>query len=864
MPVRAGPLVLFTFALALLPGIAETCRGADYKQSLSLFLKGDYAECIDQCAQAIEENSFSESFRLLKLRAEMQLGRFAHARETLDAALQKFPQSILLRWYGLDVCRYGRDVESARRLEDELETLLVQSPGRYRDAASQVVLGRFALRRGAEPKQVIKEVYSEIKRRQPNDPLAWQATGDLALEKHDYALAAESFEQAVRLDPENADCHLGLARSFEASDGGKAQAALEAALAKNPVHAESLLFLADQHIDSERYDDADTVLAQLASVNPHDPRGLAYKAVLAHLRNQPEREQTYRGMALAFFTANPEPDHLIGTKLSRKYRFAEGAEAQRRALSLDPTFRPARIQLAQDLLRLGQDEEGWRLADEVNREDPYNVVAHNLVTLREEMASFKILEQDGIRLRMEPGESAIYGKRVLELLTRAKATLCEKYAVSLDETVIVEVFPRPMDFAIRTFGLPGGAEFLGVCFGRVVTAKSPASQAADPVCWESTLWHEFCHAVTLEKTKNKMPRWLSEGISVYEEGQRDASWGMSVNPQFRPMLLGDDLTPVSQLSGAFLAPKSALHLQFAYFESSLVVEYLIGTYGRDALNAVLDDLATGLPINDCLVRHAGPLEELDKAVTAYARKKAAEMAPLADWTPPELPTRVETVALKAWVTGHKNNYPALERLAIRQIEENDWQAARETLAAMIELHPTASGAGSPYVLLARVHRELGETARELELLETHARLTADDVDAFHRLCVLAAEAGDWERSKMYAAKWLAVQPLAAAPHERMAAAAEGLSDGGLAAESYEALLLLDPLDASDLHFRLARLAEKGGDLALARRHVLLCLDETPRYRAALALLLEITRRIEQNESGEDSRPAPVEPREPPP
>src|SRR6185369_92933 len=177
--------------------------------------------------------------------------------------------------------------------------------------------------------------------------------------------------------------------------------------------------------------------------------------------------------------------------------------------------------------------------------------------------------------------------RVVALLQRARAELAKKYGVQLDEPVIVEMFPRQQDFAIRTFGLPGGAGFLGVCFGRVITANSPASQAAHPSCWEATLWHEFCHVVTLNKTKNKMPRWLSEGISVYEERQADKTWGQTITPKYRAMMLGDDLTPVSQLSSAFLSPKTPQHLNFAYFESSLVVEYLVEKYGVAMLQRVL-------------------------------------------------------------------------------------------------------------------------------------------------------------------------------------------------------------------------------------------------------------------------------------
>ena len=85
---------------------------------------------------------------------------------------------------------------------------------------------------------------------------------------------------------------------------------------------------------------------------------------------------------------------------------------------------------------------------------------------------------------------------------------------------------------MRTFGLPGADGLLGVCFGSVITANSPASQGEDPSNWEAVLWHEFCHVVTLSKTHNKMPRWLSEGISVYEEEQENPTWGDALNPRY--------------------------------------------------------------------------------------------------------------------------------------------------------------------------------------------------------------------------------------------------------------------------------------------------------------------------------------------
>ena len=131
---------------------------------------------------------------------------------------------------------------------------------------------------------------------------------------------------------------------------------------------------------------------------------------------------------------------------------------------------------------------------------------------------------------MDAREADLYGPRVLELLRRGERRWGRSTRSRFPKPVIVEIFPQKKEFAVRTFGLPGADGLLGVCFGRVITANSPASQGEDPANWEAVLWHEFCHVVTLSKTHNKMPRWLSEGISVYEEEQEDPTWGNPLNP----------------------------------------------------------------------------------------------------------------------------------------------------------------------------------------------------------------------------------------------------------------------------------------------------------------------------------------------
>jgi tetratricopeptide (TPR) repeat protein len=631
----------------------------------------------------------------------------------------------------------------------------------------------------------------------------------------------------------------GLTRSYAPSEPEATREALEKTLGLNAQHVGARLLLADHAIDSENYSAADEELAKALKINPHRPEAHAYRAVLAHLRADPKAESAARTGALKYWPKNPGVPHLIGRKLSQKYRFAEGAALQRQALTWDSGFLAAKAQLANDLLRLGgHDDEAWKLAEEVQQADPYDVVPYNLTTLREAIAHFETLSSEHFLVKMDPKEAAIYGADVLALLERAYETLTQKYGLQLREKTIVEIFPDPKDFAIRTFGLPGGAGYLGVCFGRVITANSPASRPNSPNSWEAVLWHEFCHVVTLTMTKNKMPRWLSEGISVFEERQARGNWGEQMKPRYRAMILGEDLTPVSQLSGAFLRPKSSTHLGFAYYESSLVVDWLMQRWGLDKMKRLLADLARGVEINAALATHFAPIEKLDAEFAEHAKSIANNTGPKLDWTPPKRADLASATNLKEFFAKNPNNYTTLTEQAKELINSKKWAEAKVPLQKLIELYPHQTEADSAYAMLSRVHRELGEADAEVAMLNKVAELSSDATEAYARLMKIAAERQDWRMVIVNAERYAAVNPLSLAPHTAEAEAREALGEKTAAISAYRTVLQLGPPDPAENHYRLARLLHATGD-PTAKREVLLALEDAPRFRAALALLLEI-------------------------
>jgi tetratricopeptide (TPR) repeat protein len=849
---RARGLLLGAVVFLLGGIVPASASAADLAEARKLFNSGEYEQCRTLAAEAIAGGEWLEDWRQVKIEAELARGRYEEARKTLEEALPRFPSSIALRLVGRRVYRMNDRPQDAERMLAEINTLANQAPWRYSDPAGLVVLGRMLLERGADPRRVLENFYDRALKARADFAEAHIAAADLALEKHDFALAAESLERAVKVAPGNPDLYFKLAKAYAPSDSEKSAEMLAKALSLNPRHVESLLFQADDRIDAERYDEARELLDQALDVNLREPRAWAYLAVLAHLDADPQGERLWRAAALSSWSGNAEVDHLIGRKLSQKYRFAEGAEYQRKALQMDPGYLPAKMQLSQDLLRLGEEEEGWRLAGEVYGRDAYDVLAYNLMTLHDRLQKFRTLEAidedgGGFIVRMEAREAEIYGPRVLKLLQAAKEELCAKYDVKLEKPIVVEIFDQQKDFAIRTFGLPGGAGFLGVCFGSVITANSPAAQGANLSNWEAVLWHEFCHVVTLHKTNNKMPRWLSEGISVYEELQANPAWGQAMTPRYREMILGDDLTPVSKLSGAFLNPPSPLHLQFAYYESALVVEHLIEEYGLEMLQRVLADLGVGMPINESLRRYVGSLDALDAEFAKFAREKAEALAPEAEWEQPALPPTADVAAWEKWSGENPKNYLALQALAKKLIEAERFADAKAPLAAMRELYPDDVSADNAYSLLARVHRELNETSEERAVLEELASRSAEEIDAYIRLMELAKDDEDWPAVRENAERMLAVNPLVRTPHEHLARAAEAMNDDEAAVAAYRVLAVLDPLDPAETHYRLARLLHKQGDPD-AKRHVLIALEDAPRFRAAHRLLLEI---VNQEESPGD-------------
>ncbi|HJP35060.1 MAG TPA: hypothetical protein QF901_03655, partial [Gammaproteobacteria bacterium] len=556
-----------------------------------------------------------------------------------------------------------------------------------------------------------------------------------------------------------------------------------------------------------------------------------------------------------------------GRIASRQYRFAEGAAFQKAALEVNPKDHEARAYFTLDLLRLGEEVEGRAELEQAFEEDPYNVQLFNLINLMDTLATFTTIERGAFVLRLPAHEADLVAEDSLDLLDQAIEIFERKYATELAKPVLIEMFDNHDDFMVRSVGLPGSAGHLGICFGRLVTMDSPSARPRGSWNWRSVLWHEFMHVITLQKTKNLMPRWLSEGISVYEEHVYSPAWRSKLDPDFRVVLAMDGFPRVRDLTGFFLEPKSPNHLMFGYFAAGEFVEYYTAAFGIAALNAALDSIGEGAEAETALAKASGePLSTLD---TGFRKHLVERVKPFDNLPQVELPQGhlaagpglIENLMDSIWGASTPEDAPfaTAMRKGTKAFGAENWEAAEVALKEAQELFPDLEGSESPLGMLAELYRR---TNRPDELKDTLLRIfeaSPAELAAPVELIAILTEDGEWSEVARVADWALGIDPYEIEFHK---AFIEGLLNSAREEEalsSLNALAALDSAHAVDHRLRRARIYRDMGETVPARKEVVKVLEEVPHFWDAQNLLLELVDGVALGEEhGESSEREPNE------
>src|SRR4029077_9604108 len=126
--------------------------------------------------------------------------------------------SISLHLLGREVYRLnGRDRDVSAEM-GAIDTLIRGGARRYATAEGFITVGRFYLLRGADARKVLDQFYDVVTKQQPDFVEAYFATAEMALDKEDYALAAETLRKAPKAAALDPRFHYLLARALSAED----------------------------------------------------------------------------------------------------------------------------------------------------------------------------------------------------------------------------------------------------------------------------------------------------------------------------------------------------------------------------------------------------------------------------------------------------------------------------------------------------------------------------------------------------------------------------------------------------------------------------------------------------------------------
>lgn len=655
----------------------------------------------------------------------------------------------------------------------------------------------------------------------------------LKFDRFDEAEAQRRFELVLKSDPQWAPAYAGLGWVLADVNPPAAAAAATKAVEIDPALDSAQLLLAQLDLDNTRHDAARARLSKILAENPHHLEARALVAAIAYVEGDRTTYEKDVREVLAIHPGFAEVYRVAGDLAARNYRFEEAVALTRQALAIDPGSSKALGDLGMHLLRTGDEEAARDALEKSFSADRFNRVTYNLLMLLDKLDDFTVVEAGDVIVKMHPEEAPVLREYAVPLAQEALKTLSAKYQFTPKGPILVEIFPEHDDFAVRNLGIPGLIGALGACFGRVVTLDSPKARPPGEFSWQATLWHEMAHVITLQMSNQRVPRWLTEGISVYEEAQARPEWGRDMEVPFAAALVQGKTLKLTDLNAGFTSPET---IALAYFQASVLVDHIVKTYGDEKLRALVRAYGEGLEGDAAVTRTLGAsMEQLqasfDKSVEARFGAIRRALGPV------EGVGTADPSALRTAAAANPDNY-AVQLAYGRALASAKDKAAFEPLERAAALVPVATGENSPHAIMAELAMELGDEARALQ--EYQALLSHDHtaVEPARKLAALAEKLGKPDVVAFAYQRIVSLDPSDGAAHTGLGRHAVRASKPDLAIREFRAALALGPADRAGAHCDLGEGYLAKGLTAEAKREALAALEIAPTFERAQELLLK--------------------------
>lgn len=666
----------------------------------------------------------------------------------------------------------------------------------------------------------------------PEDVATLTRWGDLYAASHQDAEAMNIYREALQIDSHYGFALLGAATVLVGGFDDAANAYLEQLLTDPDIHdgarTGAWLLIARVGLENSEIDTAQKALdesSQLIDRNDWPPLdNYALRAAADLLNGVTDSEWTRRSLDY-----NPRYGGIYATPayiyvITRRYR--EAIALYQKAVDIEPGLAAAHEALGVNLLRDNQMTRARKHLEAAHDSDPFSPIAVNTLRLLDSFENFKLISDpatpvDGddlpIVLRLHKEEAASIAPYAIALARESIEVFTRRYGFELREPVVIEMYPDHEDFAVRTAGMPG-IGILGATFGYVIAMDSPSARPTDQFQWGTTLWHEMAHVFTLEASQHLVPRWFSEGVSVYEEWRSGPNPGVRIPMSVYQAMNDDRFLPISQLDEGFIRPTYPEQVIVSYMQAGLVCQFIDQQLGSGKLKNMLSAYTQGMTT----------VEAIESALGYKTERFDEEFAEFVQF------------AHGAFL-GELDRWHELQAHASQQLAAGDWDGVIESATEMLGLHAGYVESDSPYLMLAKAYDALGAREQAIEAMERFRSKGGYDPNALKQGSEWLRESGRKQDAIEALRSINLVQPLDTELHLTLG---DWLLEAGNATEAlqeFEIALARNPHDKAGAHFRVARAYQQIGDIELARNNLLQALDIAPAYRPAQRLLLELAR-----------------------
>ncbi len=244
-------------------------------------------------------------------------------------------------------------------------------------------------------------------------------------------------------------------------------------------------------------------------------------------------------------------------------------------------------------------EYWWRIIDAAGNE--LETEKQSLLYL-DDGHEWQTLENDRLTLYWYEGDES-FGQAMFERANQALDTLESDAGITLEKPIKIFVYADYND--LHNAISATSPEWTG---GQALPTYGVVMMGVDPNQLEWGLRatsHELSHLVIHQATDNPyrpyLPRWLDEGIAVYNEDPDELV--EDFRPIFEQAVESDELLTLRSLASPF--PADPYQANLAYGQSGAVVKFIIDTYGREAMAELLDIFAEGALDDEALEQALG-------------------------------------------------------------------------------------------------------------------------------------------------------------------------------------------------------------------------------------------------------------------